>query len=152
MFIFNLFTTFGAECVDLEAMAHCFPAELPANPVSQGDQLVIRELHMLAGLHAHDVVSRLLAVDKLVVGLLGVEKGLRDDACVLQELDGPVERSFGDAVAVLPHFEHQFFNFKDAVSLNDGVKDVSPFRGVLEILGFEKTPEHRTERSHGGER
>jgi len=94
-------------------MTHRLPAVLGADAIPQVDQLVVGELDVPAGLDADHVVARGLAVDELVVRLLGVEERLGDDPRLLQELDRAVGRGLGDAVVALPHLEHQLLDLED---------------------------------------
>ena len=69
----------GAQGIDLEPVTDRLPPVLPTDAFADQRQLIIRKLDEFAGLHADHVVSRRLAVDQLIMRLLGIKQGLRDD-------------------------------------------------------------------------
>ena len=100
---------------------------------------------MLPRLHADDRIKGILAVDQLIVGLLGIKEGVRDDARLLKKLDRPVDGGLGDAVSPGSHLPKEGVNLKESIEFQDCIKNVSAFRRVLEIPGSEESPKDTAE-------
>lgn len=83
---------------------------------------------------------------ELVVGLFAVDEDMLDDPGGFEELEGAVDGGFGDGVALLFEGVEELVGFEERVEGDDGVEDLGPFWGVLEILGFERSAEDRAER------
>lgn len=134
--------------VDLESVSDGAPPELLANAISERSEFLALELDEPPSLHAHHVVARLLAVDELKVRLLGVEQRLHDDAGILQQMDGSVERCLRHAMTPPPQFKQKFFRLEDTVTSDDGIEHICAFVRVLQPSRFQIAAEHGAERRH----
>jgi len=137
-----------ADRVDLESMSHGAPTEFLADAIPHGDQFFTLKLDEPPSLHAHHVVTRLLAVDELEVRLFGIEERLDDDARILEQMDGSVQRGLRHALTASAQFEQEFFRLKHTVARDDGVEHISALVRVLQPTRLEIATEHRAERSH----
>lgn len=88
---------------------------------------------MTACLHADHRITRHLAVDELVVTLLGVKEHLLNDACVEQQSNGAVDRGLRHLMCLTLEIEQQFFCFETSITSDDRFKDIRAFLRVLQV-------------------
>lgn len=113
--------------------------------VAKGDELGDVDGFDLAGVEVDEQVVGRAAVHELIVGLVLVEQDALDDAGILEEADGAVDRGLGDAETAGLYGGEKLIGFEEAILADDGVEDAGPFGGVLESLGLELAAEDRAE-------
>lgn len=120
-------------------------AELAGDAFAEGDEFGDVDGEDFAGVESDEEVARASAVGELVVGVVGVDEDLLDDAGVLEEADGAVDGGFGDAEVLLFECGLELIGLEEVVELEDGVEDLCALGGVLEAFAFEAAPEDGAE-------
>lgn len=136
--------------IDDDAMALGGEAALFADAVSEVDQFREFDRGDLAGVDVDEKCRGALAIGELVVGGLGVEEDLLDDAGFGEQLDGAIDGGFADAKAGGTHGGEQLVGLKDtrsvAIAADDRVENLGSLRGVLEPDLLEFPAKHGAER------
>jgi len=88
---------------DLEAVAFRSESEFATDSIADFGEFRDVDRLNFVGVDADEQVARSSTVYELIVGLLGVEEHLLNDAGFLEQFDRSIDRGFGDAVAAPPH-------------------------------------------------
>lgn len=116
-------------------------------PIPQGLDGRISQGNVLAGLHADKRVGGRAAVDQLVVRLLGINEGWRDDASFLQQAKRAIHRGFRHVVRRPgTQLAQQAFGFEQTVGGDDGIEHVGSLLGIAEIPLLQEATKDRAQR------
>ena len=105
---------------------------LPGDSIAQLDHFIGGELDDSPTPSAEHVVVGILAEGSLVVGLLHVEMGFREDAAVNQQVERSVDGGFAHVVSVLAQRAEKLLRLEVLMEGQHSIQDPATGTGILD--------------------